>query len=169
MKKSNNKSKIINILLMIVIIAAGVLVLVYPGESLITAVRILGIAMIIYGAIVCVSFILGARNWVLFITGLIALAAGIYANVRPDVIVAYFPLAAGLMLVISGIRDLFKAFALRSRTLNLWKVALIFAAITLLLGIVIIYNPFAVQATMVTVMGIGLIYNGVTGLLLALK
>ena len=164
-----NKEKLFNIIEMIVLIITGLIILVYPGHSITIADYILGGALILYGVFNIVQFILGERKSISLIAGIIAAAAGIFALAQPDKLAAIFPIFVGLVLVFSGMRDLINAIRMRHYTKNLWKFALALAFITIAVGVILVINPFKDIETVVIIIGIALIYDGIVGLVLAIK
>ena len=164
-----NKEKLFNIIEMIILIITGLIILVYPGHSITIADYILGGALILYGVFNIVQYILGERKAISLVAGIVAAGAGIFALTQPDKLAAIFPIFVGLVLIFSGLRDLINALKMRHNFKTLWKIALALAFITITVGVILVINPFKNIETVVIIIGIGLIYDGIVGLILAIK
>ena len=82
----------------------------------------------------------------------------------PQFVISVFPIVAGVVIALGGLRDLLDSMAMKKAGLSFWKTALAFSLITIALGIFIFANPFGTMETVVTLLGFALLYNGVTGL-----
>ena len=69
-------------------------------------------------------------------------------------------------MVVHGALDLQGALNLRSAGAQQWKIAGVIAAITLVLGIIVIWNPFVSINVLLMLVGIALIYDGLSDLLI---
>lgn len=159
------KETIISLAIMLL---AGLFFLIHPGDSLTLACRIFGIALILAGAIGTVSEIGYGVNkndkWlacyiVEILTGILVLAA-------PEFVINLFPFIIGLILVAFGIVDIVRAVLIFLETVDGWKGVLLFAIITVILGIVIMCNPFGTSKLLVRIIGLVLIYRAVSDLIL---
>lgn len=162
-------SKLISILEMLILIAAGFLVILHPGGSLNVAVRILGIALVAYGAIAALGYFLKKDNGSVLrlIVGVAAVIGGIIVLASPEFVVSVLPIVAGLIIAVAGVRDLIDALHRKSAGLGGWKLALVLSLITIAFGILIFANPFATMETLATILGVALLYNGIAGLITA--
>lgn len=164
------KSKLGSIVSTLVLIVLGVILLVHPGDTLNLAVRLVGVALILVGAVGVVTQLVKKEDKSVFsiIVGLIEIVVGIIVLAAPTFVVSLFPIIVGIVVALYGISDLVAAVQLKKAGANNgW--ALILAAITVLLGIILIFNPFKTLTTLIRVIGIVLIYKGVTGLIIRLK
>lgn len=164
------KSKLGSIVSTLVLIVLGVILLVHPGDTLNLAVRLVGVALILVGAVGVVTQLVKKEDKSVFsiIVGLIEIVVGIIVLAAPTFVVSLFPIIVGIVVALYGISDLVAAVQLKKAgASNTW--ALILAAITVLLGIILIFNPFKTLTTLIRVIGIVLIYKSVTGLIIRLK
>ena len=66
-------------------------------------------------------------------------------------------------------KELFQALSMKRRANSHWKPMLILACITIVLGIIIVCNPFSTLNALTSVIGIVLAYDGVTRFLAAVR
>lgn len=166
MKRSKNDS----LLTAIITVAAGLILLLHPGDTLNAAARLIGGALLLIG---CVTVVLQLLKKESKSTGAIILAAveivlGVVIMSAPGFIVSLFPVIVGILIAASGVSDLLEVNRIRKLG-GRWTAALILSVITLILGLVILLNPFKTMAALVRVIGFVLIYQGVTGFFIRKK
>ena len=150
----------------VVLILIGIYMVFHPGNSLNLVVKILGIALIIYGAIGIIGFVTqkSERNTVNLVISILIAVVGLFFFTSPAKVVSFFPTIAGILLIVAGVRDILAAIKTKGNT-----VGLVLAVITLILGLIILFNPFGTVEILATVFGIALAYTGITNLIAALK
>ena len=162
-------SPVVSALIMII---AGVLLFVYPATSLLAAVRLLGVAVLLYGAFGLVANLSrksGERSVLALAYSAIVAILGIIIIASPDFIISVFPIVAGVLIAISGVESLMKALSLKKSGDAQWTLLMILSLITIAFGILIFANPFGTQATLVRVFACGLVYDGVVNLIAGVK
>jgi uncharacterized membrane protein HdeD (DUF308 family) len=95
--------------------------------------------------------------------------AGLVILVRPQIILNIYPIAMGIIIAVDGLGNLFQALSMKRRENSHWKPMLILACITILLGIIIVLNPFSTLNALTSVIGIVLAYDGVTRFLAVVR
>lgn len=165
------KSKINAIVSTIIIIAVGVFLLIRPGETLTTAVRLFGIALLVLGAMGVVSQLIKRddRSVISLIISVVEAVIGIIIIASPAFVVSLFPIIVGIIIALYGLSDLLAALNMKKADIGSWKIALILSVITIILGIVLFVNPFKTMSTLVRIIGVVLVYKGITGLFIRLK
>ncbi|MDO4284742.1 MAG: DUF308 domain-containing protein [Eubacteriales bacterium] len=149
-------------------IILGVVLLVWPESSLIVLCQAVGLALA-FGGIVAVVLYFVNHDGLMFSTvqlvfGVILAAIGIWIFARPARLVELVPTIIGLIVMINGIVDLSQTVTLGRQKYDKWWVSLIFAILTLVLGIVLIVKPFGIAAFITRVIGVVLIFNGLSDL-----
>jgi len=147
----------------IISIVIGVLLLVFPEKSLITISRVIACIIVLSGLSIIVSqiFEYGLNGLGIVVGGVLAII-GIWIFRAPDAIVSIIPIAIGVILVVHGVQDLGLALeGLKAKADRAW-LPFIFATLNILLGIVCIAAAFKVVAITVQIIGIMLIYDGLT-------
>lgn len=139
-------------------IAAGVIVLFQPGDSLATLAVIVGIYMLLDGILeIASSFYRGTRNrGLVALFGVITAIVGVLLIRHPVAGVAFVALLIGLWLITIGVIRFVTAFEeAEHRT---WHA--IAGLVELIAGIVIVATPEIGYATLAVLVGIGFILNG---------
>jgi uncharacterized membrane protein HdeD (DUF308 family) len=139
-------------------VIAGVIVLAKPGDSLATIAVILGIFVAVDGIVALVSSLRrGTENRGLAaLVGVLSLVVGVILIRHPIAGVTAVALLIGIWLIVVGAIRFVLAFAEDER--RFWH-ALV-ALIELIAGIVIVSSPGIGLATLALLVGIGLIVNG---------
>lgn len=152
-------------------IALGVFLLGWPDLSRIWICRLLGAALLVTGGVYVIShFVKSKGAAVVFqydlILGVILAIVGVWLLTTPDLIITFLQYILGAILVIHGVIDLQGALNLRSGGSSHWWPACLIALITLALGAIVIWNPFASINALLMLVGIALIYDGITDLVI---
>ncbi|MBQ7707982.1 MAG: DUF308 domain-containing protein [Lachnospiraceae bacterium] len=167
------KSKFVNILKLIVIVALGLVLLFYPGQSLDTGVKALGIVIIVAGAVALISAMTAQEKnaYVTFqiVGAVLGLVAGIIVLVNRGLVISIFPVLTGVGLAIYGAFGIAQAITFKKYYTKGWEAPLLFSIITILVGVLIAANPFSTMNTIVRLIGIVLTYNGVVGIWMQLN
>ena len=159
-----------NVIKMLVLALAGVILLIYPVASLITVIFILGIALIGYGAVSCIGFIVERakkeqtekkRTVLSLLISILALACGIFTVTKPEMIAEYFPILAGLLVLVAGILRTAETIVHR-KEFAAWKPVLAVSVATIVLGAILLFCSFDQQTT-VRILGTVMLYLGATG------
>lgn len=153
----------------LILLIVGIILILIPGTILTTLIRIIGAAAALFGVYLGLSWYRAreGENASMAAAGAVLLLIGIFLFTSPHTFVSIFPIAAGIVILINGAVHLAEALNLRKTGSDKWLAAAILSGITLVLGIVMLANPFSVMTTLVRVLGFVLIYNGVTGLFIS--
>lgn len=146
----------------------GCVLLLMPGAALTTVVRIIGVFLLLAAAAKLIGAFRDRRSVIasrfLFGNGLLSGLAGLFLLLKPAAAVSVFPMIAGIIVLLSGLINLSNALECRRMYVNESAAVLIMPIITIVLGAVLLFNPFSAAATLVRVIGCILIYNGITGI-----
>lgn len=93
--------------------------------------------------------------------GIIGIAAGLYILLNPKFITSIIPLISGLIIMVNALNKIKQAAELRASKYKKWWHTLISAIILLILGIILIYDPFKAVEVIIRVLGIILIVDGI--------
>ena len=87
-------------------IALGVVLIVWPGETINIVCKVLAAGLIILGGVELFSYITN-RNGYMFtgILGLIVLIVGVWIFLKPSSIVSLVPIVIGVILAVHGVQD----------------------------------------------------------------
>ena len=76
--------------------------------------------------------------------------------------------AVGGLIALNGFFNLAQALDQRREQYTRWTASLAMAILTIVLGLLIVFNPFSTMEMLVVAIGIIIIYNGVSNLLIEL-
>ena len=152
-------------------VALGIFLLVWPDLSRIWICRLLGIALLVSGGVYVVSHFVKAKGAVAvfhydLILGVVLAIVGVWLLTTPDLILTFLQYILGVILVVHGVIDLQGALNLRAGSSAYWKIMLLLAVITIVLGVIVLVNPFATINALLMLVGIALIYDGISDLVI---
>ena len=143
-------------------ILLGVILLVFPGESLDTLARILGIIVIAFGVLEAViSFVSGgAAGYFGVGVGVILVILGLVIVIRPDILISLLPVISGIIIGLHGIASLVNSFQLIGKD-KYWWVGLIFSILTVAFGALLLFRARDAANTVARIVGILMIVSSV--------
>lgn len=148
--KSNNK------LTALIYIIAGIVLVVAPSVPLRTICLILGIVLLIQGIIRIAS----SGGSYSLVPGILLLIVGVLLVFSPSFIISLLPVTVGVYLLISGISELMGALEIRKLGAP-WIGSAVVAALMLLAGLVLLFNPFGTVEMALRIAGIVMLVDGV--------
>lgn len=167
-----NRSKLSTVLSIIAVLIAGIILVAAPGSTLITAAKILGTALIVFGVIRVVFYFLqkdkDKRSLLSLLYGFVGIVAGILIFAAPTFLINLFPVIAGIIIAVSGLADLIRSLRIRKLGGSNWVLFFILSLLTIAFGALIMFNPFESMTTLIRVIGVILIYDGIVGLIAAI-
>ena len=151
-------------------ILLGIVLLVYPDTSLTIVCRAGGVIVLITGLGFVGSYLrVGKTRWfgkVELVFGSIFAILGGFIVLYPLGIISIVPLVFGILLVYHGIANMKQAFELRQYKDNGWCLPVLIAASTIALGVVIMRNPFGTIETLMRIIGVCILYDGLMNTML---
>ncbi|MDD6154246.1 MAG: DUF308 domain-containing protein [Eubacteriales bacterium] len=163
LKKSNAFAGIIFTVL------GGVLAL-YPGLAISLLCTILGVAILIIGVAYIITNVAGKReglsgNFFLGM-GIVLVVIGLWFITRPDFLLDLLPMVFGVIVVIDGCANIGESVLSARLGNSSWWVSLLLAILTIVMGCYLIFRPFNVMMTIARVIGVIMIFNGITDLII---
>lgn len=151
----------------LVLIALGIFMVLSPNAALSTIIKVIGIGIIVAGAITVLLYVLnkGEGSLTSLATGIILIVAGIVFLVNPAAIEKIFPTVVGILIIVNGILNLIASIKAKKAGSPAWIVGLILSILTIALGILILSQPLFLMNQIVRIVGIVLIVTGVSFLL----
>lgn len=152
----------------VVVIIFGALFVTFPAESINVLCYAFGIAMCVWGVISVISHFLTDKNEVFrsygLVRGIAFLTVGIVVIANPDEVAALFISIFGALLIIDGALKLQYAVDAIRTDAKWWQVLMLAAFAVIILGGVVIFNPFESQDTQMFFTGISMLIDGVADL-----
>ena len=158
-----------SIVMAVLTLLLGLLLVLAPNRSIRLLCTVLGAALLVTGLIYLFTWLAKRRDgfpaWFL-IPGLILAALGLWLLTSPGsvIVLIQFSVAAGL--IFHGVIDLQGAVSLAQLGIPNWWVDLVLAALTVVLGGVVLLYPFGTMEAMTMLIGASLVYDGASDLYL---
>lgn len=153
-------------------IVLGLVLLLFPETSAKTLAYAIGASAIVVGAFTVLTYLLRdvSRNYYRndFVSGMTAVIVGILILRKAEFVISVIPFVLGVLVVFSGMKKLQHFIDVKRMKAETGAAMLILALVNIVLGFLLIANPFAAAAMLFKVLGIGMIFSGVTDLLAAL-
>lgn len=155
-----------SILSAIVMIAVGLILMIFPGVSLNVVCTVLGIAFIAWGAIRILSYFMLSIDEFMYrsdmIAGLLFILGGVVMLARQNLMLDIIPILLGLVIVISGIAKLQNAVIAKRIGYDGATMYMILALISIIFGFVIMFflSGTIAAKTLFVLIGAGLVYSG---------
>ena len=153
----------------IAVLVFGLALLIWPGITTGLILNICGVALMIGGAFNIVRYFVKkdpylAYSWSLAL-GLMLLCGGLCLVVFKGVLLSIVPLLFGIALLIGGVAKIQAAFNMRRVGFHSWYLTLIAAAISCVLGTLIILHPFGTGLVLIRVIGASIAVEAVQDLI----
>lgn len=150
----------------VICVIIGAVLIIWPGTSTQIVCMVFGGVLVAYG-VIQIALYLFARERTLYLQGMLMLGIvfgvlGAWIFIKPEIITVTVPVIMGIIIVVHGIHNTAQAIELKKMKYEKWWVALLAGLFTIVLGAVLIYNPFSVVNTVVRVIGIFLVYDGLS-------
>ena len=160
------------ILMSILYLALGIFLLMVPGMALNIVCYALGGVVLACAAVQLIRYFAVERgvfqSQLTLISGLVCLGLGAFLIIRSDLVVRILPIVFGLFVIFDSLGRIQNALELRRCKYSSWKGFLLLAVLSIVLGIVMILDPFGTMETLVMAIGVILIIEGALNLLSAL-
>lgn len=150
-----------------VTILLGILLVAWPDRSIRFLCTLLGAAIILTGIIYLLGWLKRRKDGypVFFLLpGIILCALGLWLMTNPASVVRLIQYIFGAILLFHGAVDLQSSVALMSKGLDRWWLDLALSALTIGLGALILLNPFGTFAALLMLIGLALIFDGLSDL-----
>ena len=95
-----------------------------------------------------------------FVFGILGIVLGAVVLYKVEIVISLIPFILGVLVLCSGCSKLQDAIDLKRLDYGSWLGLLIVAAINIILGVVLIYNPFKAAILLFRVLGVVLILSG---------
>lgn len=151
----------------VVLILAGLFMIIFPNTSGNLICRGVGAILCIWGALRLISYfrngeVLGSFG---LVQGVALAGFGLYILIRPQVIEVFLITILALVIIVDGILKLQYALDFRRLNVKNWWIELVCAAVMLVLGLIVFFNPFAAVATVMMFIGVVLLFEGIWDLI----
>ena len=155
------------------LIILGVLLFFQSEATIVSISYIIGGILVAIGTIALINYIKDlnkeVKNELDIIYGIGMVVLGILVITNPKGIASIIPTILGIIIIINSSAKLEYSFELKKQKKELWKSTMIFSLITLLCGILLIFNPFAGAELFTKIVGVLLFIYGITDMISSLR
>ena len=163
-KEMLKKLKVQNLLVAVALVVIGLLFIIIPDVSAMIICYFAGAVLAIWGAILLVSyFTAGIREYGSgdLAAGVALICAALLLFIKPTMIADFITVIFGIALIVDGaVKIQNVADMAKMRVKTGWAVLAI-AIVSLVLGIILAFNPFASRSALMIFAGVALIVTGV--------
>ena len=165
-------AKIGYIVMSVLFCVLGVVLLFTPGVSALWIGRLLGIGLILFGAIKLVGYFsrdlfrLAFQYDLAF--GLLLMVLGIVTLSHPGDALSFLCVMFGIPVLADGLFKIQIAMDSRQFGIQNWWLVLVLAALTCVVGVVLVFRPMTGVRALTALMGLSLLCDGVLNLSVAL-
>lgn len=133
---------------------------------------IFGILLIVFGGVRIGSYFSKKNIQSVFqfdlASGLVLLALGIVILTNPESLMSFICITMGIFLLTDGIFKVQTAFDTRRLGIGRWQVILIFAIITVIFGLTLMFRPGYGTDLIITILGISMLSEGILNFITAI-
>lgn len=153
------------ILMAVAYMALGIILIVWPTETLKTSIYILAVFLIAIGIVSLISYVRKDIGDAIYrydlVVGVSFVLGGILVIIKVEQLTALIPVILGFMVTISGILKIQNSIDMFRLGHGTWYLAFALSIINIVFGIVLLIAPFA-REVLVACIGVALVYSGIT-------
>ena len=99
-----------------------------------------------------------------FVSGLVSVLLGVFLFYKADLVISLIPFLLGIAVIISGFIKLQNCIDVRHMGYGNGIVLFLLSLVNIVLGIILLVNPFGTAILLFRLIGVGLIFSGATDL-----
>lgn len=161
------------IVMSVFFMAAGIAFIVFPSFSSKIIGRALGIAMIVFGIVKLVGYFSKDLYRLAFQYdlefGILLIVLGGIVLLKPENVLNFLSIALGIAILTEGLFKVRIATDARSFGIESWWLTMVFAVLTAALGLILVFRPSESAETLIVLLGISLLAEGILNLTVALS
>lgn len=156
------------IMIAVSFIALGVVLIIWPGATMKTICYIIAVLLFLLGVISLINYLARDISGIIYrydlVVGLSAILGGILIIVKVDKLTELIPAVLGFLVTISGIVKMQNSVDMMRLGHGRWNIAFAMAIINIVMGILLLMDPFKTAEFLIMCVGISLVYSGITDL-----
>lgn len=154
----------------VIMVLLGLVLVIWPHILGVLLCYLLGGALILMGAIQLIGFLRGERlgfyNKFNMFMGIVLVLLGIWICTQPRIVLSIIPVVVGVIVLIHGLMDIQYTLDIKKAGSDKWWIALIAAILTIVVGLLLVLNPFTAYEITMVLLGVAMIYDGGSDLVL---
>lgn len=147
-------------------IALGGVLIAWPLEVTGLICRILGVLLVVMGAVYIFGYFVEGRGMLSITGGLLFLLLGVWIFITPESIASLVPIVIGVVLLVHSLRDFQMASEAKRNGSERWMMLFLLALLNCAFGVVCICDSFGVISVAVRILGIALVYDGISNMII---
>lgn len=160
------KTNVVSSSLLCVIL--GLVLVFRPGMSMRIVCTAVGVVLLVAGVMRIMAYF-AMRDGSMYaqvnlVFGIVLAVVGVWIVMKPDTVLAIIPIIVGIVIAIHGLHNLKQAMELWRDKYDKWWIAFLMGVLTVGFGVLLICRPFAAIDTVVMLIGIFLIYDGLSNI-----
>ena len=148
----------------IVLLILGILLLLVPGEIVTTVIRLFGLIILVIGITSVLNEIKIKKQSTDFVNGILIGILGLVFISSPQTIASIIPFILGVWITIKSLFKLQFSYSLKRTSTDYIK-PLVINIIELILGLVLVFNPFKGAEALIRIIGGFMIVYGILDIL----
>ena len=156
----------------VIMVILGIVLVIWPHILGVALCYLLGGALIVMGIFQLISFLRGERlgfyNKFVMMMGIVLILLGIWICTQPHIVLSIIPVVVGIIVLIHGLMDIQYTLDIKKAGSEKWWIALIASILTLVVGLLLVFNPFTVYEITTVLLGAAMLYDGGSDLALLL-
>ena len=150
----------------IIYFVLGIVLLLFPTQTLTIATRIIALAIMVLAAIDIIQFMMKkderfSADYFYLILSIVGIGVAISMLINPTWLIAVINIVVGIVLIVNGIGNLSTTIRIRTSD-NIWWAFSIVPIVTFVLGFIIMANPIGMASFMTRIEGISLIADAIS-------
>lgn len=166
MKEFFKKLRIAAYMTAILTIALGAVLIAWPLEVTGLICRVLGAILVVMGAVYLFGYFVEGRGILAVTGGLLFLLLGVWIFITPESIATLVPIVIGVVLLVHSLRDFQMASEAKHNGSDKWMILFLLALLNCVFGVVCICDSFGVISVAVRMLGIALVYDGISNMII---
>ena len=142
----------------------GILLLLVPGRIVTTIIRLFGVIILILGILSIINILKNKNNNTELVSGILICILGLVFISNPHTIASIIPFILGVWIVMKSAFKLQFSYSLKRSSDNYVK-PLVINIISLILGLVLIFNPFKGAEALIRIVGGFMVLYGILDIL----
>lgn len=169
MKEIIKKKEIKGIFASLLLIVLGIFLIMKPDEIVKTLIQVMGIILLLIGVIDFMNYFRMSDEEKLFnyglFKGILELCIGILFIFKFETLIDIFPIVIGLIVIFINLFKLQLSLNLKQIEAENWFIGVLISAISIILGIVIILNPFETVKVLVITSGVVIVISELSNII----
>lgn len=156
----------------VVLIIAGLILLFFPETTTKTIAYMAAATILLMGLTQLVGYFRSnpadGRYSGGIVLGIFFIVAACILFFKAEAVISIIPIILGVIILLSGVVKFQQSIDLARMKVSKWSTVLATAILNVVLGLVVIFNPFSTVTTLLQLVGIGLIYSGLSDIIATL-